>query len=1006
MPSIEVLLEGERRGLLDEDQKNILGEARRRGLAPGGEPAKPAAPTMNFDPMAMLTAPISGIANIPSAAYNMIANPLQAYKDLTIGSEAQQPKTLAEADKFYNNRAVMPRVVGTAEGLASGAAMGVPERFLPETTNPDRLAARGLGSAIGATLSGGAAYKKLGELGFGGLVKNLGLPAFMGGAEPLSRLDIPGAIEGATTGAGLGGIAKGAADVAGSGLNYVGNVRPLRQQAAKAGGAAGVMKGIINPQTEAVVPNKLIGFPGETTEPISVQRGGAILGETKRIANEATTQEASAMHADMMRAAPKEPISHPIAEVFSNLVAETDPAVQSAAMKKVAAIGNNLEGKATYRASDFAGLGEVAQAQIAAEMGNLSSGNVTFENLVKTYQNLNRINTGKDLAAGRIVGIAKDIVKNGIDKFDKTAPDAVAGWYKFRDFYANEFGARFGENTPMGKLTKEEYSRFLKPDEMRMNDMGAMEPSEIKNVYDTMGKAPRGNEAVDAVQAAHLQRFKELITDQEGNPSAKQLVLQIAAEPKDSAVTRQWQALLGPRRFAGMKLMADTLRDAGYTGVNPEGRGVLGPMEAFHVLRGGLQAAGGNPLGASYHFITAGIMRLSPSLFDKMVSNRVGARLLAEGLMEKPGTPAGDRLTGRIEKVAADLGHPIDLNKEAWTDITPRADMVKNAGPIYQGPPPAPAELPSPRIGLPAPPGSIVPPSVPMTSIPEAVRAPAYRSAQVYKNTPLTPAMEKAVAKVQKAEQDALKTTPGTAENYAALKRQYAALQGLGQRYPEMDMATEGILSKFQDGTVPNAVERQYLQALVADDKSTFNVKDAAAMALRNKPPAEVQYNLAPAPVNGAAAVPPAVAPVAPVAEVHPADAIRARNAANAALRKGPKTPEPGMQDPFTVMNEMTAKEKIFVPTSALEALKKSHIKGKVSDWFTDEQYGSQDISNIIDHFHETWGTPADYNSWMAEVEKAVQLHEAKVEAHPKPVQRRRNLDKIKKIKLPTGAPK
>ena len=132
----------------------------------------------------MALAPLRGIAKAPGALYDMVTGLGSAYKTATVGSPEQQPKTLAEADKFYNNRPMLPRLQGTVEGLVSGAALGIPERFLPETTDPDRLAHRTLGGAVGSALPFNAGANALTKLGYGTTAKLIGLPA---AASPLNR---------------------------------------------------------------------------------------------------------------------------------------------------------------------------------------------------------------------------------------------------------------------------------------------------------------------------------------------------------------------------------------------------------------------------------------------------------------------------------------------------------------------------------------------------------------------------------------------------------------------------------------------------------------------------------------------------------------------------------------------------------------------------------------------------------------------------------------------------
>lgn len=874
MARIDDLLLLEKSGRLPPEMQADLDLLRKSGRVPPLEGAAPAdmvkesAPTMNFDPWSIITAPISGIANIPSAIGGMVSKLASDYKTATIGSEAQQPKTLAEADKFYNQRAVAPRVKGLAEGIASGAALNIPDRFLPETTDEDRLAYRGLGNLVGQTVTGGLGYKALAQRAVakkiaGGMsaeaaaqavkqagptaLQYLGLPAAMTAAEPLSRLDIPGAVESAFTGAGIGGLAKGAASTVGGAADYLTKERPARIAAAKLGGAPGIIKEVINRQTEGLVPNELIGVPGTTVEKIPIQRGANILSEHTKIAEEATRQQSTVMHDRMLAAAPRtETVPDPSSAQLAGILQDTDPAVQTTAMRKIAALGNRLQeekGAANYDASQFAGLGQSAREAIAAAMGDITNEGATFQRLTKTYQNLNAIKA-IDPQSERLLTVAKKAVEADINKFDKTAPEAVAGWHKWRQFYSNEVGARFGEDAPLGKLTKEKFGRATVPPEQRLNAMGEMEPNQVNNIYSSLRRGPGGGEAVDAVRAAHLQRFKELVLDPDGSPNPKKIVAQIASDPADSAVTRQWQALLGPDRFAGMRTLADELRKQGYTGVNAEGRGVLGPMEAFHVLRGGIQTAFGNPLAGSYHFITATVMRLSPELFDKLVSNRVGARLLAAGLMEPANTPRGRFIADRLAKQSNSLGvgQQFDEVRAAAEarDVTPKSPPLGLPSPVIQQPPP-----PSPR-GLPEPgPGNRPPiPSAPLPDYGVGSQGPAAISGR---------AIDQAMKERVFAERAFAESPIQKAQLKRSLRSQQAAA---GTKFAEEDAAAGNILDKYASQG-PDVVEHKALIGVLTDKTASPILKDAARTVLKQypnpvMPGPPVQQSLAEAP-----AVPP-----------------------------------------------------------------------------------------------------------------------------------------------------
>ncbi len=946
-----------------------------------GESMVPKAQPSAIEKFSLSTVPdkiLSGLGNVPAAAIGMITAPIDAYQTLR-GTPLTDEQKLAMLQRTQKEgigpglkegfTKALPQLKGYAEGAASGLTWGTLDRLLTPPVSKEQAAARVLGQYTTGILSGKSAYDAAKTVMRPALAR-LAVPPLMSAAPGLAEGDPGKAIEGAATGVGMAGLGELAGRAVAPAFQKLNQERQMqRAQAQEMGGAPGIMKSYLKNQTEATIPSDLIGMPGTETGPISIRRGANILSEHATIAEEATRQQSAAMHDQMLRVAPKTAtVSDPSSVALANILQDTDPAVQTTAMKKIAAIGNRIQtekGAGAYDASQFAGYGQAARDAIAATMGDIAEQGATFERLTKTYQNLGAI-TANDRPTQRLLAVAKDAVKADINKFQGIAPEAVSRWYKWNQFYSNEFGARFGADSPLGALTKEKFGRATVPPEERLNAMGQMEPDHIENIYSSLKRGPQGGEAVDAVQASHLQRLNEMVLDENGAPNPKKILAQIAEDPKDHAVTRQWQALLGPKRFAGMKILADTLRDAGYTGVDTTGRAALGPMEAFHVVRGGLMGVGGNPLASLYHFTTAGIMRFSPQLFDKMVSTRVGAKLLAAGLMEEPGTPRGQIVADRVAKMAKDLGEPID--------VTPKAEPLGLPQPtIPQGPPPGP-------LGIP-PPGPGNRPIAPISPLPEygvGSQSPAAKSARAIQEAAL-------------AEKAYRESPQGKADLARSLRAKQAAAKG---KYPDTDQLVQDLRNRFvgDNSFGPNLEEHTALTDILRDKTAPANLKDMARSVLARHPAPTIPPLIPDEAIRarikavGNEVLGPASDEAAPLTklavEPHPADVIREKQkaVAKAFQSNAPKTKE--NYTPIELMNNITGsgKNKLYVSPTDMTELKRAY-KGTdfASKWFSDDIEQAQpghDLDYAASKFSEHYGVENDYNAWKAVLDDAYSKYE------------------------------
>jgi hypothetical protein len=1013
MPSIEVLLEGERRGLLDEGNKTLLAEARRRGLAPGGETG-PAAPTMNFDLTELPGRVLSGITNIPSAAYNMVAGPLSAYKTMEIGSEASQPKTLAEADKFYNQRAVAPRAIGTAEGLASGAALGIPSRFLPETTNEDRLAARELGGAIGGTVTGGLGLKELAKRGFGSVAKFIGLPAAMSAAEPLSRLDIPGAVESATTGAGLGGAAKLAGSVASPLIErYSPAAKAIRAQNEALGGGKGVLNELNKQVTTSKTPDLV---PESYTTPTSVMEAGETLHNQSKVAGDvARATMSDRLQNEVFKLAPEDAVApNSYIEKFKTLATEGPEALRNTVQRKlgkVAAEASPEEGVnsgwVNKAVQMWEGVDDNTLKQIKSIFNNTDEGQnpATFRNLIKLHQELGQI-SGNDSVI-RVVKTAKQAVEHDINELGKQYPDAVRAWRMWNKDYARDVGQYYNSGAPLRELTNESFGRPDIPNSEKIPKLAAMAPEKAQNIMQGLRQGPAGQAAVDNVSAGAWQHLLEKHQTAFGT-NFKGLVEDLS-KPQQR---RTWEAILGPRFETAMKLK-NTLVDTGlsnYGGGDPR---AVSMASNFHTIYGGAQllggaaGIGGNPMSALYHLGSAAYMKIKPEMAARILNDKMGARLLAAGLLEKPGTPKANTIISKLGEVIDRVGP--EPQKPGGGGA---------AGPISDAEIVGPPALPMPGSGISKSAASSAEvfndafkqgqSSEGAAALRVRMNAEAQKAARYgdlvnpITDVPFSRAQQSAQA-IQEAElaRKAFLQSPQGKESLAqSLRAKQAAMKG---KFADTDQLVQDLRNRFvgDNSFGPNLEEHTALTDILRDKTAPANLKDMARSVLQRYPkpviPPLIPDEALRARIKaiGNEVLGPASDEAAPLTklavEPHPADVIRARDKANveAFQSKGPKTGNDAELNPVQLMNKITVdprtkvRSKFLVRPEVMSQLESGYktAKGesKASQWFTDEPGPNvQNLDEAIGLFSEYYGIEPDYNAFRAHLDNAFDAYKPK----------------------------
>ncbi len=937
-----------------------------------------------------------GVAAAPGAAYHLVADPIKAYqliapKPLTEEQNAAAIKKIQKEGPGFKRLGpeVLPAFKEYAQGAANNLTWGALGNLLPPPENEKLAAARTLGETTGGLISGKAGYdvfkgaigkalaNRAGQtfLGAGApALARLALPTAMGATPGLAQGDIPAAIQGATTGLTLGGATNLATSIGRPVVEHFSpEQRALRARSKELGGG----QGILNEVNKQIVESKTPGLseagyevPASVLEGAqTIQGGGPIAGDLAR------ARMTDRLNNEVRPLAPADftvPSSH--IEQFRTLATEGPEAFRNSVQRKLAKLTEELGPKPEsggarsaweQSAADIlkkAKISDEVRSKLAKDAAAIAGGvddktvkgvkNLfenteagqnpsTFSNLLDLYKELGRVAAPDDFSV-RYIELAKEAVVADLNTVGKTYPDAIRAWKMWNKDYARDVGQYHGERAPLRKLYDTNYGTPEQPASTMIAKLVSGTEEQARNVVEGMRAGPHGPAAVDNISASTWQHLLEKHSTEVGTTDLLGLVKELSNPPR----RRVLETLLGPR-FDSIMNLRKALIDTGLHTYKGE-PGAVAVWEGFHTVRGLFKLATGNITGAAYHLGTAGQMQLNAGMVARMANNKMGAKLLAQGLLEKPGTRRAQIIVDKLGKMAEDLGGEQGTPIRGAQDIS-EADIVPKPGSnllrepvIPQGPPPGIPQL------LPPGPGNRPAPVAPV--LPEAVRAPAARSAEVFKNEPLT-------AKMQKAEQDYLKAQPNSKEGIDALKRSLRAQQALGQKYPDMDMATEGILSKFQD-TPPNALERQQLQMLVADESTTPNVKDAAAAVLRKEYPAEVQYNLAPG-------------------ERHPADLIRERNKANEALRnKGPKTVNEAEISPVKLMDRITkgGQNKIVVSPAEMREMRNSfnskEFGNKADQWFTDRAgENTQRLEDVTGLYSNHFGIDDTYNAYKALLE-------------------------------------
>lgn len=560
-----------------------------------------------------------------------------------------------------------------------------PETLKP--TTPQEAWAQREGEITGGIATGKPVYKGI-AAGANALKVPKVLQPFaagnvIGAAGPLAQGDLGTAAEQA-------GAMGATALVGQAGAKALGKVAALpkdleiRRWAKELGSGRGVQKAINEQIAAGKWPSAVEQPYNLFNEPTNVAEAGQTLQAAGHMAGEKVREVSSSMRDESIR------LSHgtgtvtasPVDE-FRNIIGDTPGVLQSATEKRLGRLADQLstEGE-RIGGRGIAGASPETLDQIRAKL-NLQPAGRTFEELVNLREDLGKIRAVTD-PDKKVMKLAIAATDKAVDQFGSKAPDALRAYRDWQRFYRTQVGPFYGEEAPIRNFTNRPYGEFEKPASKVIPELVNMAPEQIGNVMQAVRKGPHGAAAADNISAGAYQHLYESALDTATQQFSPKKFIKTLNTPE---LARKYEAALGDRYGDAVKFK-DALMKVGLADYKGE-PGAVKYMAGYHLFTAGQQLGAMNPMGI-WHGIRAGTILIAPKMFYRMIENDMGRKLLAEGLLQKPGTPRAELIQNRITKVAMDLG-----GKDEGP--LPDPDLLPPGGPGPRG-------LPSPAIAA-GPPG-------------------------------------------------------------------------------------------------------------------------------------------------------------------------------------------------------------------------------------------------------------------------------------------------------------
>ncbi len=991
MDRIQALLMLEKAGELPPDHQKALNTLRAAGEVPplpGSE--GPGLGERAFNAITALPgAALSGLVNAPGKMISYIGD--------TAHLAGVEPPP---------DQSRLSRLGQVGRGAINALGAGIPAEYglVAAPTNEAEQAQQRLGELVG----GGKLFSSIYGLGkniMRPVLSRLTAGTIMGAAPGLATGDLPRAVEegvggGATVGIGEG-VGRGIGAAASPIIDRFSPAgRALRAQNEALGGGKGVLNEINKQTVESRVPDLA---PESYTTPVSVQEAGEI-GRKAFYTSQKPLRElyTARLENEVLKTAPEDfHSSGAYVDVLSKLATEGPEAFRNPIQKKLGKIAGATEEQgfkgqqeAIKQAQDFertnglnknyatAGVSKEwfndAMKKVGAlteddkvavknvfETANEGQPPTTPRGLIELYQSLGEVH-GSD-SVNNVVKLAKQAVLHEINDIGKTYPDFPRAFKMWNKDYGRDVGQYYNKGTPGRALFEQEYGRPKNPDSLAIPSLVKMAPEEAQNVMQGIRQGPSGPAATDAISSGTYQHLLEKHQTAYGT-NWKAFVEDIS-KPQQR---RTYEVLLGPRFEPVMKLKNALLENglSNYSASNPSAVKV---SENFHTIYGGAQAVGlatglgGGGFSMIYHLGQAAYMKLKPEMAAKIINDRSGLKLLAAGLLEKPGTPKANRIVSKLGEVIDRVGPEPQKPGGAGQPVSD-AEIVRPGLPLpgmgvsksaagsaevfqdafNQGQSPEGAAALRVRMNAEAQKAAKYGDLVnPITDVPFNR---AEQSAQVFQEADL-------------AHKAFLQSPQGKEALLKSLRAQEGRNRG---KYADTDQTVQDLRTLFggDNSFGPNIEEHTALTDILRDRTAPANLKDMARSVLQRYPKPVIPP-IGPLIPEDAPMVKEAAPMAAPLGEVAPAAPIKP-------LKNPPKGGSPknvAEDSPLTTMNRLTKGEKILVSEGEMREMKYTFGR-KAHDWFSIK--GTQPIDDFIQHFAETYGTDPSYNGFKQFLEDAL----------------------------------
>lgn len=750
MAEFDLLLEAERRGILPAEKVPLLAEARSRGLIPDSTTPATVLPQQSTIQAALDRGQADVAARPPTLGQKLLDLPYRYGAGLAgfVGSNLdfakESQKTYEEAQKADAAAKAPGRTARHyIEGLVKGGSFGtftgledvgkavknslIPPPFRepdylksPETlkpTTPQEAWAQREGEITAGIATGKPVYKGIAAganaLKIPKVLQPFAAGNVMGAAGPLAQGDLGTAAEqagamGATALTGQAG-AKALSRVAALPKDL-----EIRRWAKELGSGRGVQKAINEQILAGKWPSAIEQPYNLFNEPTNVTESGQTLQAAGHMAGEKVREVSSSMRDESVKLSRGTgTVTDSPVDEFRSIIGDTPGVLQSATEKRLGRLADQLTTKSEpIGGRGLAGASPELLDQIRAKLGLQPEGR-TFEELVNLREDLGKIRAVTD-PDKRVMKLAIAATDKAVDQFAPKAPDALRAYRDWQRFYRTQVGPFYGEDAPIRKFTNRPYGEFDKPASTVIPELVKMAPEEIGNVMQAVRKGPHGAAAADNISAGAYQHLYENSLDTATEQFSPKKFIKTLNTPE---LARKYEAALGDRYGDAVKFK-DALMKVGLADYKGE-PGAVKYMAGYHLFTAGQQLGAMNPMGI-WHGIRAGTILIAPKMFYRMIESDMGRKLLAEGLLEKPGTPRAEYIQNRITKVAADLGGK-DMGPISEAEIVKRERLnpppgllnpPSSAAPISaEGPGQWNPRLPPPPIyqGAPEPPVRAVP---------------------------------------------------------------------------------------------------------------------------------------------------------------------------------------------------------------------------------------------------------------------------------------------------------